>query len=121
MGLVCYMLSIPSPSAAGLWKRQPCCPQPLADEKPLGLLFLLSFNKEDMKAVPINITSPGPSDCVTTAAQKDNLDCAGGAAPSGREAELPGQLNHSKPKPSQRLYTSSKDTSVALTKQFRVK
>lgn len=41
-----------------------------------------------MKAVPVNMRSPGPSDCATTQAQKDHLDCAGEALPSGRGAEL---------------------------------
>lgn len=70
-----------------------------------------------MKAVPINITSPDPSDCATTKAQRTTwivqLDlCPQGGEQSSRTV---------KPKPSQRLHEHSKDRSVALTKQFCVK
>lgn len=67
VSFVCYMLHIPfPPPTAGLEKRQPCCPQPLA----FGFFFLLSFNMEDMKAVHISIASTGPSDCFYPATQK---------------------------------------------------
>lgn len=99
VSLVCSLLSIPSPAAAGLEKRQPLCPQPPTDKKPLGIILPIIFYKEDMKAVPINVTSPGPSDCAPTKAQKDNLDCAGGAVPSGREAERQDSSTTANPNP----------------------
>lgn len=113
VSLVCYLLNISSPAAAGLEKRQPRCPQPPADKKPLGIILPIIFYKEAMKAVPINVTSPGPSGCVPTKAQKDNLDCAGGAVPSERAAELQDSSTTANPNPNpHKGYTSLAKTGV---------
>lgn len=70
---VCYVLHISfSPLSSVLRKRQPGCPLPLAAEKPFALFFLLSFKMEDIKAVHINIASPGPMDCAYTTTQRYN-------------------------------------------------
>lgn len=70
---VCYVLHISfSPLPSVLRKRQPGCPQALAAEKPFALFFLLSLKMEDIKAVHINIASPGPTDCAYTTTQRQN-------------------------------------------------
>lgn len=117
---VCYVLHISfSPFPSVLRKRQPGCPQALAAEKPFALFFLLSFKMEDIKAVHINIASPGPTYCAYTTPQRYNTGLSSPTKVSSMLGE--GSDVSRTAQPWQILTLSKGCLSPAKTKQFCVK